>query len=232
MPSRPAADWDSTGCHSPGLPGNGTTRRIQQNANATSSKCMHKFKDLLKHRVSKMQTMQKSGCSAFVDCCYHAFLCCQVCQVRHRESILNLSHFSILIDSFCFPTHQCETEMWPFSTTKTKQKNNTFISPCRLVFKDASGTLDKGARFSPLYRQDSSKLSDEDMFKLLADFRKYARASSCSSNKTKKTKHQPPSFTHVRFPARPEKMAKLPVLLGNLDVTIDSVAPDVASKPP
>lgn len=33
------------------------------------------------------------------------------------------------------------------------------------------------------------------------------------------------------MPNRPEKMAKLPVLLGNLDVTIDSVAPDVASKP-
>ena len=30
---------------------------------------------------------------------------------------------------------------------------------------------------------------------------------------------------------RPEKMAKLPVLLGNLDITIDSVAPDVTSKP-
>lgn len=45
---------------------------------------------------------------------------------------------------------------------------------CRPVFKDASGTLDKGARFSALYRQDSSKLSDEDMFKLLTDFRKYA----------------------------------------------------------
>ncbi|XP_075905426.1 dedicator of cytokinesis protein 9 isoform X2 [Nelusetta ayraudi] len=74
-----------------------------------------------------------------------------------------------------------------------------FAWAARLVFKDASGTLDKGARFSPLYRQDSSKLSDEDMFKLLADFRK------------------------------PEKMAKLPVLLGNLDVTIDSVAPDVAN---
>lgn len=44
---------------------------------------------------------------------------------------------------------------------------------CRSVFKDASGTLDKGARFSALYRQDSSKLSDEDMFKLLTDFRKY-----------------------------------------------------------
>ena len=43
----------------------------------------------------------------------------------------------------------------------------------RPVFKDASGKLDKSARFSALYRQDSSKLSDEDMFKLLADFRKY-----------------------------------------------------------
>ncbi|CAN9498341.1 unnamed protein product [Ophioblennius macclurei] len=74
-----------------------------------------------------------------------------------------------------------------------------FAWAARPVFKDASGVLDKSARFSALYRQDSSKLSDEDMFKLLTDFRK------------------------------PEKMAKLPVLLGNLDVTVDSVAPDVAN---
>ncbi|GLD64791.1 dedicator of cytokinesis protein 9-like isoform X2 [Lates japonicus] len=74
-----------------------------------------------------------------------------------------------------------------------------FAWSARPVFKDASGTLDKSARFSALYRQDSSKLSDEDMFKLLTDFRK------------------------------PEKMAKLPVLLGNLNVTIDSVAPDVTN---
>ncbi|TTI92372.1 Dedicator of cytokinesis protein 9 [Bagarius yarrelli] len=72
-----------------------------------------------------------------------------------------------------------------------------FAWTARPVFKDASGTLDKSARFSALYRQDSSKLSDEDLFKLLADFRK------------------------------PEKMAKLPVILGNLDITVDSVAPDV-----
>uniref|UniRef100_A0A8B9JRP6 Dedicator of cytokinesis 9 n=1 Tax=Astyanax mexicanus TaxID=7994 RepID=A0A8B9JRP6_ASTMX len=70
-------------------------------------------------------------------------------------------------------------------------------SVCVPLFKDASGTLDKFARFSPIYRQDSNKLSNEDMFKLLADFRKQ------------------------------EKMAKLPVILGNLDVTIDSVAPDL-----
>ncbi|KAL1273165.1 hypothetical protein QQF64_029027, partial [Cirrhinus molitorella] len=73
-----------------------------------------------------------------------------------------------------------------------------FAWAARPVFKDASGTLDKSARFSALYRQDSNKLS-EDLFKLLADFRK------------------------------PEKMAKLPVILGNLDVTIDNVPPDVAN---
>uniref|UniRef100_G3PKX9 Dedicator of cytokinesis 9b n=1 Tax=Gasterosteus aculeatus aculeatus TaxID=481459 RepID=G3PKX9_GASAC len=65
-----------------------------------------------------------------------------------------------------------------------------FAWAARPVFKDASGTLDKSFRFSALYRQDSSRLSDEDI---------------------------------------PEKMAKLPVLLGNLDVTIDSVAPDVTN---
>ncbi|XP_008396808.1 dedicator of cytokinesis protein 9 isoform X12 [Poecilia reticulata] len=74
-----------------------------------------------------------------------------------------------------------------------------FAWAARPLFKDASGTLDKSARFSALYRQDSNKLSNDDMLKLLADFRK------------------------------PEKMAKLPVILGNLDVTIDSVAPDLTN---
>uniref|UniRef100_A0A8C5I843 Dedicator of cytokinesis 9 n=1 Tax=Gouania willdenowi TaxID=441366 RepID=A0A8C5I843_GOUWI len=75
-----------------------------------------------------------------------------------------------------------------------------FAWAARPLFKDASGTLDKSARFSALYRQDSNKLSNDDMLKLLADFRK------------------------------PEKMAKLPVILGNLDVTIDNVAPDLSSN--
>ncbi|XP_075446913.1 dedicator of cytokinesis protein 9 isoform X9 [Ascaphus truei] len=71
-----------------------------------------------------------------------------------------------------------------------------FAWAARTLFKDSSGTLDKTARFSAIYRQDSNKLSNEDMLKLLADFRK------------------------------PEKMAKLPVILGNLDINIDNVAPD------
>ncbi|XP_055964457.1 dedicator of cytokinesis protein 9 isoform X14 [Sorex fumeus] len=71
-----------------------------------------------------------------------------------------------------------------------------FAWAARTLFKDASGNLDKNARFSALYKQDSNKLSNEDMLKFLADFRK------------------------------PEKMAKLPVILGNLDITIDNVSPD------
>nr|XP_033803485.1 dedicator of cytokinesis protein 9 isoform X4 [Geotrypetes seraphini] len=71
-----------------------------------------------------------------------------------------------------------------------------FAWAARTLFKDTLGTLDKSARFSPLYKQDSNKLSNEDMLKFLVDFRK------------------------------PEKMAKLPVILGNLDITIDNVAPD------
>ncbi|XP_077339111.1 dedicator of cytokinesis protein 9 isoform X11 [Lithobates pipiens] len=66
----------------------------------------------------------------------------------------------------------------------------------RPLFKDTLGTLDKTARFSAIFRQDSNKLSNEDMLKLLIDFRK------------------------------PEKMAKLPVILGNLDIHIDNVSPD------
>ncbi|XP_038287260.1 dedicator of cytokinesis protein 9 isoform X28 [Canis lupus familiaris] len=71
-----------------------------------------------------------------------------------------------------------------------------FAWAARTLFKDTSGNLDKNARFSALYRQDSNKLSNDDMLKFLADFRK------------------------------PEKMAKLPVILGNLDITIDNVSSD------
>ncbi|XP_032386220.1 dedicator of cytokinesis protein 9 [Etheostoma spectabile] len=110
--------------------------------------------------------------------------------------------------------HCAEPYMKSSDSTKVAQKvlKNAKLACCRLgqyrmpfawaarpLFKDASGTLDKSARFSALFRQDSNKLSNEDMLKLLADFRK------------------------------PEKMAKLPVILGNLDVTIDNVAPNLTT---
>uniref|UniRef100_A0A8C4Q9P7 Uncharacterized protein n=1 Tax=Eptatretus burgeri TaxID=7764 RepID=A0A8C4Q9P7_EPTBU len=72
-----------------------------------------------------------------------------------------------------------------------------FAWTARAVFKDGSSTVDPEARFSPLYRQDSSKLSNEDLLKLLLDFRK------------------------------PERMAKLQVIPGHLDVTVEVPPPDL-----
>lgn len=47
-----------------------------------------------------------------------------------------------------------------------------FAWAAKQVFKDAQGSLDMDGKFSPLYRQDSSKISTEDVLKLLADIRK------------------------------------------------------------
>lgn len=69
-----------------------------------------------------------------------------------------------------------------------------FLCVFRPVFKDASGTLDKNARFSALYRQESSKASDEDLFKMLADFRKLVL--SCVNE------HRCESITLTLFPSQ------------------------------
>ncbi|XP_044308586.1 dedicator of cytokinesis protein 11 isoform X1 [Varanus komodoensis] len=47
-----------------------------------------------------------------------------------------------------------------------------FAWAARPVFKDSQGTLDLEGKFSPLYKQDSSKLSTEDLLKLLAEYKK------------------------------------------------------------
>ncbi|XP_077355806.1 dedicator of cytokinesis protein 11 isoform X1 [Festucalex cinctus] len=47
-----------------------------------------------------------------------------------------------------------------------------FAWAAKQVFKDAQGSLDMDGKFSPLYRQDSGKISTDDIIKLLADTRK------------------------------------------------------------
>ncbi|CAF93418.1 unnamed protein product [Tetraodon nigroviridis] len=47
-----------------------------------------------------------------------------------------------------------------------------FAWAAKQVFKDAQGSLDMDGKFSPLYRQDSGKISTDDLIKLLADIRK------------------------------------------------------------
>uniref|UniRef100_A0A673HUD8 Dedicator of cytokinesis protein 11-like n=1 Tax=Sinocyclocheilus rhinocerous TaxID=307959 RepID=A0A673HUD8_9TELE len=47
-----------------------------------------------------------------------------------------------------------------------------FAWAAKQVFKDSQGSLDTEGKFSPLYRQDSSKISTEDLIKLLTDLKK------------------------------------------------------------
>ncbi|XP_035004387.1 dedicator of cytokinesis protein 11 isoform X1 [Hippoglossus stenolepis] len=47
-----------------------------------------------------------------------------------------------------------------------------FAWAAKQVFKDAQGSLDMDGKFSPLCRHDSSKISTDDIIKLLADIRK------------------------------------------------------------
>ncbi|KAK7910137.1 hypothetical protein WMY93_014821 [Mugilogobius chulae] len=84
-------------------------------------------------------------------------------------------------------THCAEPYIKSSDITKTAQKvlksakqtcqrlgqyRMPFAWAAKQVFKDAQGSLDMDGKFSPLYRQDSSKISTEDMMKLLADIRK------------------------------------------------------------
>lgn len=58
-------------------------------------------------------------------------------------------------------------------TCEARTVMNHVCCGCRQVFKDAQGSLDMDGKFSPLYRQDSSKISTDDLIKLLADIRKW-----------------------------------------------------------
>ncbi|XP_074859911.1 dedicator of cytokinesis protein 10 isoform X1 [Carettochelys insculpta] len=66
-----------------------------------------------------------------------------------------------------------------------------FAWAVRPVFKDNLGTVDRDSRFSPLFRQESSKISTEDLIKLIAEYR------------------------------RAEKISKIQTIPGNLDIAVD-----------
>ncbi|KAJ8796453.1 hypothetical protein J1605_017923 [Eschrichtius robustus] len=52
-----------------------------------------------------------------------------------------------------------------------------FAWAVRSVFKDNQGNVDRDSRFSPLYRQESNKISTEDLLKLVSDYRRADRIS-------------------------------------------------------
>ncbi|XP_067851502.1 dedicator of cytokinesis protein 10 isoform X3 [Heptranchias perlo] len=68
-----------------------------------------------------------------------------------------------------------------------------FAWAVRSLFKDNQGTLDRDARFSPFFRQESSKISTEDLLKLVMEFK------------------------------RADKMTKVQTIPGNLDISVESI---------
>uniref|UniRef100_A0A1A8MMX9 Dedicator of cytokinesis 10 n=1 Tax=Nothobranchius pienaari TaxID=704102 RepID=A0A1A8MMX9_9TELE len=68
-----------------------------------------------------------------------------------------------------------------------------FAWSVRPVFKDNHGALDRESRFSPLYKQESNKISTDDLIKLVSEYR------------------------------RAEKNSKLQTISGTLDIAIDYV---------
>uniref|UniRef100_A0A3Q2XK25 C2 DOCK-type domain-containing protein n=1 Tax=Hippocampus comes TaxID=109280 RepID=A0A3Q2XK25_HIPCM len=68
-----------------------------------------------------------------------------------------------------------------------------FAWSVRSLFKDSQGALDRESRFSPLFKQESNKISTEDLIKLVSEYR------------------------------RAEKTSKLQTIPGTLDITVDYV---------
>ncbi|XP_060761807.1 dedicator of cytokinesis protein 10 isoform X2 [Neoarius graeffei] len=68
-----------------------------------------------------------------------------------------------------------------------------FAWSVRSVFKDNQGTVDRESRFSPLFKQESNKISTEDLLKLITEYR------------------------------RAEKTSKLQTIPGSLEISVDCV---------
>ncbi|XP_062901937.1 dedicator of cytokinesis protein 10 isoform X1 [Mobula hypostoma] len=68
-----------------------------------------------------------------------------------------------------------------------------FAWAVRSVFKDNHGTIDRDSRFSPLFRQENSKISTDDLLKFVMEFK------------------------------RADKSNKMQVIPGNLDISVQSV---------
>uniref|UniRef100_A0A3B3X9K8 C2 DOCK-type domain-containing protein n=1 Tax=Poecilia mexicana TaxID=48701 RepID=A0A3B3X9K8_9TELE len=67
-----------------------------------------------------------------------------------------------------------------------------FAWSVRPVFKDSHGGLDRESRFSPLFKQESNKISTDDLIKLVSEYR------------------------------RAEKTSKLQTIPGTLDIAIEN----------
>jgi dedicator of cytokinesis protein 9/10/11 len=87
----------------------------------------------------------------------------------------------------------------------------------RPLFRHTSGQLDVAANFSPLYRQEPSKLSDDELLKMLQDFRKYLFSSLASV------------ITDLLY-FRPEKLNRLTTIPATIKINITFITEQPESE--
>ncbi|XP_034636613.1 dedicator of cytokinesis protein 10 isoform X7 [Trachemys scripta elegans] len=100
-----------------------------------------------------------------------------------------------------------------------------FAWSVRPVFKDNQGNVDRDSRFSPLFRQESSKISTEDLIKLIAEYRrKYFHREG--RNEATLLTSAPLGLdllesSHPWLRRRAEKISKIQTIPGNLDIAVN-----------
>lgn len=86
----------------------------------------------------------------------------------------------------------------------------------RSVFRDNHGALDRESRFSPLFKQESNKISVDDLMKLVSEYRRWSLSKFLKFGRT-------PLSICISYVCRAEKTSKLQTIPGTLDIAVDYV---------
>lgn len=97
----------------------------------------------------------------------------------------------------------------------------TQLSLYRSVFRDNHGALDRESRFSPLFKQESNKITVDDLVKLVSEYRRWSLSEFLNPGRTVFSILL--YFLFFLCVCRAEKTSKLQTIPGTLDIAMDYV---------